>query len=73
MASIEDAIVFAVYIPPQAPAPGHAFRTTSNLCSSENRLLVYAPAEKRLLAHGPVEVPMPASYSLHSRFIYKKM
>ncbi len=27
-ASIAEAIVFAVYIPPQAPAPGHAFLTT---------------------------------------------
>ena len=26
-ASIADAIVFAVYIPPQAPAPGQAFST----------------------------------------------
>ena len=24
-ASMAEAIVFAVYIPPQAPAPGHAF------------------------------------------------
>ena len=57
MASIEDAIVFAVYIPPQAPAPGHAFLTTSNLCSSEKRLLVYAPIEKILLVYTSQEVP----------------
>lgn len=29
IASIADAIVFAVYMPPHAPAPGHAFRMTS--------------------------------------------
>ena len=28
-ASIAEAMVFAVYMPPQAPAPGHALRTTS--------------------------------------------
>ena len=27
-ASIAEAIVFAVYIPPHAPAPGHAFLIT---------------------------------------------
>jgi hypothetical protein len=32
--SIAEAIVLAVYIPPQAPAPGHEFRTTIFLCSS---------------------------------------
>ena len=29
IASIADAIVFAVYIPPHAPAPGHACSTIS--------------------------------------------
>ena len=28
-ASIAEAIVLAVYMPPQAPAPGQAWRTTS--------------------------------------------
>lgn len=32
--SIADAIVFAVYIPPQAPAPGHELRRTFFLSSS---------------------------------------
>ena len=32
--SIAVASVFAVYIPPQAPAPGHALRMISNRCSS---------------------------------------
>ena len=33
-ASIADAMVFAVYIPPHAPAPGHEFLTISFLSSS---------------------------------------
>jgi len=33
-ASIATAIVFAVYIPPQAPAPGQALRTISRRVSS---------------------------------------
>lgn len=44
MASIAEAIVFAVYIPPQAPAPGQAFLTISWRCSSVSKLLVKAPA-----------------------------
>jgi hypothetical protein len=32
--SIADAIVFAVYIPPHAPAPGHELRSTFFLSSS---------------------------------------
>lgn len=38
IASIALAIVFAVYMPPQAPAPGHAFLLMSNLCVSSIRL-----------------------------------
>ena len=34
-ASIADAIVLAVYMPPQAPAPGHERRTISRRSSSE--------------------------------------
>ncbi len=33
-ASIATAIVFAVYMPPHAPAPGQAWRTMSSRCSS---------------------------------------
>ena len=47
IASIAEAIVLAVYMPPQAPAPGQAFCTTSSRCSSVNRLLAKAPAEDR--------------------------
>lgn len=43
IASIADAMVFAVYIPPQAPAPGHEFLTTSILCSSVIEPLTYSP------------------------------
>ena len=32
IASMAAAIVFAVYIPPQAPAPGQAFSTTHSYC-----------------------------------------
>jgi hypothetical protein len=41
--SIADAIVFAVYIPPQAPAPGHELRRTFFLCSSVIEPLTYSP------------------------------
>ncbi len=34
IASIAEAIVLAVYIPPQAPAPGQALRTMLWRCSS---------------------------------------
>ena len=34
IASIAEAIVLAVYIPPQAPAPGQAFRTMSKRSDS---------------------------------------
>ena len=33
-ASSDELIVFAVYIPPQPPGPGQAWRTTSKRCSS---------------------------------------
>lgn len=42
-ASIADAIVFAVYIPPHAPGPGQACRTTSNRSSSVISSAAYAP------------------------------
>ena len=32
--SMAVAMVFAVYIPPQAPAPGHAWRSISSMISS---------------------------------------
>jgi len=38
-----ELMVLAVYIPPQAPAPGQACRTTSNLSSSLIFPTVYAP------------------------------
>ena len=41
--SIADAIVFAVYIPPQAPAPGHAWRTISFRLFSSMRPARYSP------------------------------
>lgn len=44
MASMALAIVLAVYMPPQAPAPGHAFRTMSCLYFSSIRPAAYAPA-----------------------------
>ena len=36
-ASMAEAIVLAVYMPPHAPAPGHAFRTMSKRWSSVSR------------------------------------
>ena len=42
-ASIATAIVFAVYMPPQAPAPGHAWRTMSTRCSSVMTPARYSP------------------------------
>src|SRR5699024_12418009 len=41
IASIAEAIVFAVYIPPQEPGPGHAQRSTLWSCSSEISPLLY--------------------------------
>ena len=43
IASMAEAIVFAVYIPPQAPAPGQELRTTFFLCSSLMDPLTYSP------------------------------
>uniref|UniRef100_A0A0A9UKJ9 Uncharacterized protein n=1 Tax=Arundo donax TaxID=35708 RepID=A0A0A9UKJ9_ARUDO len=43
MVSIADAIVFAVYIPPHAPAPGHELRSTFFLCSSLIEPLTNSP------------------------------
>jgi len=37
--------VLAVYIPPQAPGPGHAWRTTSNRSSSAILPTVKAPED----------------------------
>ena len=42
-ASIADAIVFAVYIPPQAPGPGHALRTMSSRVASSTLPVMYSP------------------------------
>jgi hypothetical protein len=42
-ASIAEAMVFAVYMPPQAPAPGQAWRTMSCRCSSSMRCAMYSP------------------------------
>jgi len=42
-----ELIVFAVYIPPQAPGPGHACLTTSNLCSSSILPIAKAPEQSR--------------------------
>lgn len=41
--SIAHAMVFAVYIPPQAPAPGQELRTTFNLSSLFILPLTYSP------------------------------
>lgn len=43
IASIADAIVLAVYMPPQAPAPGHELRTTLMRWSSVIFPLTYSP------------------------------
>ena len=42
-ASIATAIVLAVYMPPHAPAPGHAWRTISMRCSSVMTPAMYSP------------------------------
>ena len=42
-ASIALAIVFAVYMPPHAPGPGHALRTTLSRSSSEALPATYSP------------------------------
>ena len=42
-ASAAQAMVLAVYMPPHAPAPGHALRTMSKRCSSLIRSFAYAP------------------------------
>jgi len=41
--SIADAMVFAVYMPPQAPAPGQELRITLILWSSLIEPLTYSP------------------------------
>eukprot|EP01018_Ginkgo_biloba_P020416 Gb_10527 [translate_table: standard] len=43
MVSIALAIVLAVYMPPQAPAPGQELRTTFIRCSSLIDPLTYSP------------------------------
>ena len=42
-ASIADAIVLAVYMPPQAPAPGQAWRTMSKRVASSMRSAMNSP------------------------------
>ena len=42
-ASIADAIVFAVYIPPQAPAPGQACCTIPLKSASSNCPAIFCP------------------------------
>ena len=42
-ASIAEAIVFAVYIPPQAPGPGHEWSTMSARVASSIRLAMNSP------------------------------
>ena len=37
------AMVLAVYMPPQAPAPGHECRTISSRCSSVITPAMYSP------------------------------
>lgn len=55
MASIAVDIVFAVYIPPHAPAPGHDFCSSSSMISSCVRPGCPAPslAFNRLYAYAP--------------------
>ncbi len=43
MASIAEAIVLAVYMPPQAPAPGQLWRTMAARSSSEILPARYSP------------------------------
>ena len=43
-ASIAHAMVLAVYMPPQAPAPGHEWRTMSERLASSMRPAEKAPA-----------------------------
>ncbi|KAH3670533.1 hypothetical protein OGAPHI_001048 [Ogataea philodendri] len=62
--SAAEAMVLAVYIPPQDPGPGHEFRTMSCLCSSLIDLLRYWPydwnAETTSSVLGtPAQVPEP--------------
>src|SRR4051794_34808441 len=43
IASIADAIVFAVYMPPQAPSPGHVARSIASSSSLVMRPVAHAP------------------------------
>ena len=43
IASIAEDMVFAVYIPPQAPAPGQALRTMSRSSPSSMVPAMYRP------------------------------
>ncbi len=45
-ASIALAMVLAVYMPPHAPAPGHAFLTTSKRSASDMSSAAYAPVAR---------------------------
>jgi len=49
MASKIDDIVFAVNIPPQEPAPGHARRSTSRSSAASMRPAAYSPTASNTL------------------------
>jgi hypothetical protein len=46
-ASIADAMVLAVYMPPHAPGPGQAFATTPLKSSSEISLACFLPSASK--------------------------
>ena len=61
-ASIAEAIVFAVYMPPHAPAPGHECRTTSRRSSSDILSFENAPNDwnaSTMLSGSPVSTETP--------------
>jgi hypothetical protein len=49
MASKALDMVLAVYMPPQDPAPGQAWRSTASSSSSEMRPALYSPTASKAL------------------------
>ena len=49
IASIAEDMVFAVNIPPHAPAPGHARRSTSRRSASLSLCALYCPTASKAL------------------------
>ena len=59
-ASIAEAIVFAVYIPPQAPAPGHALLTIPLKSSGEIASFIFLPNASKaetIFKDSPFQLP----------------